>query len=459
MSDTIAALATGAVRSAIGILRLSGSQAFDVLCAVFAPASGKPLASYPAQTLVFGTLHDREGRVIDQCLATFSRAPHSYTGEDTAELQCHGSPAVLQAGLDALFAHGARQAWPGEFTRRAFLNGKLDLTQAEAVVDLIDAQTQAAARNAAGQLSGAMSRKIAAIYDKLVDLMAHFHVVLDYPDEDLDPFEVSEITGTVEDAGRELDRLLSTFRRGRQLTEGVPCAIVGKPNAGKSTLFNALLGYDRAIVTDIPGTTRDTLEETVSLGGVLLRLIDTAGLRDTDDTVERIGVERSRAALEGAELALILVDGTTLAEAGQEEADEWRALAAAVPKALLVFTKGDLLTGVPFLRQEPELPPFVGISAVTGEGMDRLEQAVADLFPPDEIREEGELLTNARQAQAAERAREALRRVGSGLASGLTPDAVLTDVEEAMTALGEITGTTLREDVTARIFERFCVGK
>ena len=459
MSDTIAALATGAVRSAIGILRLSGGQAFDVLSAVFAPASGKPLASYPAQTLVFGTLHDREGRVIDQCLATFSRAPHSYTGEDTAELQCHGSPAVLQAGLDALFAYGARQAGPGEFTRRAFLNGKLDLTQAEAVVDLIDAQTQAAARNAAGQLSGAMSRKISAIYDNLVDLMAHFHVVLDYPDEDLDPFEVSEITGTVDGAVGELDRLLSTVRRGRQLTEGVPCAIVGKPNAGKSTLFNALLGYDRAIVTDIPGTTRDTLEETVSLGGVLLRLIDTAGLRDTDDAVERIGVERSRAALEGAELALILVDGTTLMEAGQSEADEWRALAAAVPKALLVFTKGDLLPAFPFLQWDQSLPPFVGISAVTGAGMDRLEQAVADLFPPDEVLEEGELLTNARQAQAAERARESLRRVGSGLASGLTPDAVLTDVEEAMTSLGEITGTTLREDVTARIFERFCVGK
>ena len=457
MSDTIAALATGAVRSAIGILRLSGDRAFDVLTAVFSPASGKALASYPAQTLIFGNLHDREGRVIDQCLATFSRAPHSYTGEDTAELQCHGSPAVLQAGLDALFSHGARQAGPGEFTRRAFLNGKLDLTQAEAVVDLIDAQTQAAARNAAGQLSGAMSRKITAIYDQLVDLMAHFHVVLDYPDEDIDPFEVREITDTVEDAVRELNRLLSTFRRGRQLTEGVPCAIVGKPNAGKSTLFNALLGYDRAIVTNIPGTTRDTLEETVSLGGVLLRLIDTAGLRDTDDTVERIGVERSRAALEGAELALILVDSTTLRDATQADLDEWNALAASVPKALLVFTKRDAAETVPYLLGEH--PPVVGISAVTGVGMDELEQAVTALFPPGEVREDGELLTNARQAQAAERARDALLRVEDGLNSGLTPDAVLTDVEEAMAALGEITGTTLREDVTARIIERFCVGK
>ena len=457
MSDLIAAIATPLAPSAIGILRLSGPGAAQAVVGVFTPASGRPFASYPPQTLVLGTLRDREGRLIDQCLATWSRCPHSYTGEETAELQCHSSPAVLQAGLDALFSQGARQALPGEFTRRAFLNGKLDLTQAEAVIDLIDAQTQAAARNAAGQLSGAMRRKITAIYDSLVDLMAHFHVVLDYPDEDIDPFEAQEITDTVDAAVRALDQLLSTFRRGRQLTEGVPCAIVGRPNAGKSTLFNTLLGYDRAIVTDIPGTTRDTLEEKLTLGGVLLRLIDTAGLRDTEDEVERIGVERSRAALEGAELALILVDSTTLRSATQADLDEWNTLAASVPKALMVLTKQDAAEAEPHLLGVH--PPVVAVSAVTGEGLDALEEAVADLFPTDQVRENGELLTNARQAQAAERARDALRRVSGAMRTGMTPDAVLTDVEEAMAALGEITGTTLREDVTDRIFQRFCVGK
>ena len=452
--DTIAAIATGAARGAIGILRLSGEDAFDALNAVFTPASGKPLASCPPQALVYGTLHDREGRVIDQCLATYSRAPRSYTGEDTAELQCHGSPAVLQAGLDALFSQGVRQAGPGEFTRRAFLNGKLDLIQAEAVVDLIDAQTQAAARNAAGQLSGAMSRKIFAIYDKLVDLMAHFLVVLDYPDEDIDPFELEEITHTADSAAEELNRLLATFRRGHQLTQGIPCALIGRPNAGKSTLFNALLGYDRAIVTDVPGTTRDTLEETVTLGGVLLRLIDTAGLRDTEDAVERIGVERSREALERAELILVLQDSSA-PMTGEDAA--LLAEADGRAKVLRVRTKSDL-PGAPDSGCGLTLPT-VELSAKTGAGLAELEAAVAELFPLGGLSENGELLTNARQAQAAERARDALLRVSGALAAGMTPDAVLTDVEEAMTALGEITGTTLREDVTSRIFERFCVGK
>ena len=455
MSDLIAAIATGAVRSAIGILRLSGPGALEALSAVFTPAAGPALADRSPRTLIFGSLRDREGRLIDQCLATFSRAPHSYTGEDTAELQCHGSPAVLRAGLDALFAAGARQAGPGEFTRRAFLNGRMDLTQAEAVIDLIDAQTEGAARNAAGQLEGAMSRSILAVYDQLTDLMAHFHAVLDYPDEDIEPFQAREIRDTARAAGDRLEGLLSTFRRGRQLTEGVPCAIVGRPNAGKSTLFNALLGYERAIVTQVPGTTRDTLEERITLGGVLLRLTDTAGLRDTADPVERLGVARSRAALEAAELVLALVDGSSPEPDAVAEALE---LARQAPRSVLVFTKSDLRgPGLPDLP--PGAPAAVSLCAPGGQGLDRLEETVAALFPADQGRENGELLTNARQAQAVERARDALRRVEAGAASGLTPDAVLTDVEEAMSALGEVTGRNLREDVTDRIFARFCVGK
>ena len=287
MSQTIAAIATPPLPSAIGILRLSGDGAIEAAAAVFRPAGGKSLAEYESRRLVYGTLLGPDGAPIDQALATVSRAPRSYTGEDTAEFQCHGSPAVLQLGLEALLAQGVRQAGPGEFTRRAFLNGKLDLTQAEAVADLIDAETPAAVRQAAGQLSGALGRRVGAIYDGLVDLMAHFHAVLDYPDEDIDPFRADTIRAGLEEARAGLSALLATYERGRYIAGGVPCVLVGRPNAGKSSLLNALVGYDRAIVTDVPGTTRDTVEARCKLGGVVLKLIDTAGLRDRGPTGAR----------------------------------------------------------------------------------------------------------------------------------------------------------------------------
>lgn len=451
MSDTIAAIATGQVRSAIGILRLSGENAVSAVSACFTPQSGKALTDYPPNRLVLGVLRDSEGAVIDHCLATYSKAPHSYTGEDTAELQCHGSPTVLTAGLEALFQHGVRQAEPGEFTKRAFLNGQLDLIQAEAVADLIDAQTAAAARNAAGQLSRTMTRQIEAVASSLTDLLAHFHVVLDYPDEDIEPFEAREISDTLGHAADQLSRLRDTYRRGRQLTEGVPCAIVGRPNAGKSSLLNALLGYDRAIVTAIPGTTRDTVEERCVLGGVLLRLIDTAGLRETADVVEQLGVQRSRDALAQAELALVLLDGS------QPLTDEDRAileLSDSCPHRLVLINKSDL----PTVLTLPEKTASLTVSAKTGDGLESLEAAIRERFAHD-LPRQGEMLTNARQAEAVGRAAECLSGASKALEQGLTPDAVLSDVEAALAALGEVTGRSVTEDVTGRIFERFCVGK
>ena len=455
MSQTIAAIATPPAPSAIGILRLSGDGAIEVAAAVFRPAGGKSLAEYESRRLVYGTLLGPDGAPIDQALATISRAPRSYTGEDTAEFQCHGSPAVLHLGLEALFAQGVRQAGPGEFTRRAFLNGKLDLTQAEAVADLIDAETPAAVRQAAGQLSGALGRRVGAIYDGLVDLMAHFHAVLDYPDEDIDPFRAREIMEALEAARRGLEALLATWQRGRFLTRGVPCAIVGLPNAGKSSLLNALVGYERSIVTQIPGTTRDTVEERCILGGVLLRLIDTAGLRETDDPVERMGVERSRAALEEAGLVLFLSDGAV--PFTPEEEGLLREAMDHAP-TVLVRTKSDLPPApLPELRPAPAAA--VTLSVRTGEGLEDLAVAVAALFPQGEAGEAGAVLTNARQAQAAQAALEALQEARAGLDLGMTPDAVLTDVEAALERLGELTGRAVREDVVDRIFSRFCVGK
>ena len=458
MGDTIAAVATPMARGAIGILRLSGPEAVQAASAVFKPASGRPLEDYPGRRLVYGTLYDREGQPIDQVLATYTRGPGSYTGEDTAELQCHGSPAVLTLGLEALFAQGVRQAGPGEFTRRAFLNGRLDLTQAEAVADLIDAETSAAVRQAAGQLSGALGRRVSAVYDALTDLTAHFCAVLDYPDEDIDPFRAETMEQALSAAAGELSALLATYGRGRQLVQGVPCAIVGRPNAGKSSLLNALVGYDRAIVTDIPGTTRDTIEEKCRLGGVLLRLIDTAGLRDTADAVERLGVERSRAALEGAGLALVLIDphgGTT-----REDLDILEKARLAADKVIVVLTKSDLDGGEETDRSvkgEKGLP-VVSLSAKTGAGLEKLEAAVAALFPQGE-ENWGELLTNARQAEAAGRALEAVSSARSALAAGMPADAIFSDVEAALDALGALTGRSVQEDVTDRIFSFFCVGK
>lgn len=454
-TDTIAAVATGAP-GAIGILRLSGPQSIPACAALFRPVDGKPLEAHAPRTMIYGELRDARGTLIDRAVCTFSRGPASYTGEDTAELQCHGSPMVLRLGLEALFAQGARQAGPGEFTQRAFLNGRMDLAQAEAVVDLIDARSREAVHQSAGQLAGALSRRVDEIYAGLVDLMAHFHAVLDYPDEDIDPFRQEQMRGSLERAAEQLGRLLATHRRGQSLVGGLPCAIVGRPNAGKSSLLNALLGYERAIVTDVPGTTRDTVEERVRLGGVLLRLIDTAGLRQSDDPVEQLGVERSRAAMEQAALILYLCDRSV--PIGPEDTQRLEQAMACAP-TILVWNKNDL---PPADRGGTTLPPDlvqVEISASRGDGIEALERAVAEHVPAHSDGELGALLTNARQAEAANRALQAVELARQGLEAGYTPDAVLVDVESALAALGELTGRSVRQDITQRIFERFCVGK
>ena len=310
MSDTIAAIATGNVISAIGIIRLSGDDTLAVIDRVFRPSSGKAMSESPNRKLVYGALCDTDGQTLDLCLCTISRGPSSYTGEDTAELQCHGSPTVLRAGLQALFAAGARQALAGEFSKRAFLNHRMDLTQAEAVIDLIHAESAQEAKNAVGQLGGAVLRRAQGVYDTLADIASHYHAVIDYPDEDIEDFELTAYTAALTDSIAQLQRLLDTFARGSVLHSGVPSVILGRPNAGKSSLLNALLGYDRAIVTDIPGTTRDTIEERVTLGGVLLRLTDTAGLHATADPVEALGVGRALDAAGQAALAIAVFDAS-----------------------------------------------------------------------------------------------------------------------------------------------------
>ena len=453
MSQIIAAVSTGNQISAIGIIRLSGDGCIAVADKVLTLYNKGSLLDVPDRKLVMGLLHDKDGRGIDQCMAVCSRGPHSYTGEDTVEFHCHGSPAVLAAGLESLYLAGARPARRGEFTKRAFLNGKLDLTQAEAVIDLIEADTADAAANAAGQVGGVLQKKLAPVYDDLTNLCSHFHAVLDYPDEDIEDFGLEKYEGSLRRDAKTLDVLLKTYTQGRILRQGVAAAIVGKPNVGKSSLLNALAGYERVIVTEVAGTTRDTVEESVIVGSTRLRLIDTAGIHETSDRIEAMGVERSRQAVENADLVIFVCDGSQMLT---EEDRAVMELCIDRENAIALINKADLPQAV-----MPSDLPFMNIievSTKTGQGLDQLADLVDLLFagtaPCD-----GSILTNARQYDAIRRAYDAMVNAIKGLKWGQTPDAVLTDVEAAMEAMGEVTGATVREDITARIFERFCVGK
>ncbi len=453
MSHVIAAVSTGSQISAIGIIRMSGDECVQIADKVFKLKNGKPLLQAPDRKLMLGQLYDKSSRIIDQCMAVYTRGPHSYTGEDTVEFHCHGSPAVLAAGLEALYQAGAVPAKRGEFTKRAFMNGQLDLTQAEAVIDLIEADTAEAAANAAGQVGGILQKKLSPIYNNLVDLCSHFHAVLDYPDEDIEDFGLENYESALRADAKELYALLNSFGQGRILRQGVAAAIVGKPNVGKSSLLNALAGYERVIVTDIAGTTRDTVEEAVMLGSTKLRLIDTAGIRQTNDQIEAIGVERSKAEIDKADLVLFVCDGSQPLTDEDREVIE---ICCEHERAIALINKSDLKqviwpSDLPFMT-------VIKICTKTGDGLELLSNSINEMFK-NELPCDGSILTNARQFNAIRRAYEAMLSALQGLMLRLTPDAVLTDIEGAMEAMGEVTGATVREDITARIFERFCVGK
>ena len=453
--DTIAAIASTSGISAIGILRLSGTLTPAIVDALFTEHSRRKTADFSARKLYYGTLKDEKGNTLDRCLCTISHAPNSYTGEHTAEFQCHGSPALLHAVLTACFSLGARAAHPGEFTKRAFLNGKLDLIQAEAVADLIHAESIGEVQNAAGQLGGTISTQIEDIYQKLMDILAHFHAVVDYYDEDIEDFTLADYKTTIDESIHHVERLLSTCERGQMLSKGILTTIIGRPNVGKSSLLNMLLGYSRAIVTEIAGTTRDTLEERVLIGDTLLRLTDTAGLRETNDPVELIGVEKAKEAAQRAKLLLFVFDGST---AFTEEDKIIIAQNTDTAHKIAIVNKSDLPQKLDTSLLSQHFAHIITLSAKDGTGLEDLENIIPTLFTADLI-PQGEILVNPRQISALTQAKQALDTVLRDIISGITPDVVLTELEAAVSAFGELTGRVIREDVVARIFERFCVGK
>lgn len=455
MSDTIAALATPPLSGAIGIIRISGSQALPVAQTVFRLKKGKSLESAPARSLLLGNILLGDV-LLDEACAFWMVAPYSYTGETMVELHLHGGLPVLQSTLDALYQAGARPAAPGEFTKRAFLHGKISLSQAEAVMDIITAETKDAARNAAGQLAGKIGKAYFESYNQLADMLAHFYALVDYPEEDLPPAHITDMQNTLTHCHARLSGLLSTYDRGGILREGVRCAIVGKPNAGKSSLLNAILGYNRALVSPLPGTTRDMIEESVLLGGIKLRLCDSAGIRkDADGEIESEGIDRALALARDSELLMVVLDGSE-----PLGTDDRSILDLARDKHCIVLVnKSDLF---PKLEREVLEAAFLyvlPVSAKTGEGLDAVDSTLRRMYDSGAALYDGSVLTNARQADALRRTVDGIARAQDAFRAGMPPDAVLAELELSLSALGELTGRRVNEDIINKIFERFCVGK
>ena len=440
-SDTIAAIATAPGAAALAIVRASGPQAAQVVKA----ACGRERDFAPRRaTLV--KVRDARGRVLDECVATVYAAPHSFTGEAAAELCCHGGTLVVQRVLERLLECGARPAEPGEFTRRAFENGRLDLTQAEAVMDVISAGSDLALRAAQNQLQGAIGARVQAAADRLVGIAAHVEAYIDFPEEDIAPDTTAELVQGLDAISEQLRQLLSTADEGRILREGVRTAIIGAPNVGKSSLLNLLLGYDRAIVSPTAGTTRDTIEESVAVGGLRLRLIDTAGLHESADALERAGMERSRRALAEADLILEVHD----ASLPRPQAEP----VSTTAKRITLLNKCDL----------PEHADWSGaeglrISCATGKGRAELERAIADLFLQDARERDSLAAINTRHRYALQQALDAIARARASLEAAESPELTDVDLREALDALGAITGRIDTEDILSRVFSTFCLGK
>lgn len=461
IDDTIAAISTPLGKGAIAVIRVSGPDAAAIAGKVFRPVSG-PLVNLTPRHASYGRFI-ADGKVIDDGIAVLYRAPNSFTGQDVVELSCHGGVLVTRCILEQLLAAGARPAEAGEFTRRAFVLGKLDLSQAEAIALTLEAKNRGTLAIGAAQREGILSGKIREIFDEITGIIAAVYVFIDFPDELLSDVSPEELKTRLTSIAGKLRALRSSYTTGRALTEGIPTAICGKPNSGKSSLLNRLLGTDRAIVTDIAGTTRDTIEETAVVGDVTLRLCDTAGIRETDDKVEKIGISRAVSAGETAELILAVFDGSANLDTDDEKilelVSEWK---SSGKKIIAVINKADL--GIKInaidIKSKVAFDSVAEVSSVTGEGFDMLTEIISSFYIDGSLDFGSDaIITGARQYAAVD---GALQRVENALASleiGMSPDMVGLDLEEALTKLGELDGRSVSEEVVDNIFHNFCVGK
>ena len=453
-NTTIAAISTAQGEGGIGVIRISGENAISVADRVFQNIRSKPLSEMKGYTAAYGRIV-ADGEAIDEAVALVFRAPHSYTGEDVVELSCHGGLFITKLVLRAVLDAGAVPAQAGEFTKRAFLNGKLDLTEAEAVMDIISAKNRSAARAALSVREGALSRRIDAVKERLLSLAAHLSAWADYPEEDIADVTDEQIFSACDAAEAELSDLLATYDSGQAIKQGIDAVIAGRPNVGKSTLMNLLSGSEKSIVTEIPGTTRDVVEDTVVAGDVILRLSDTAGLRDTDDTVERIGVDRAKQRLAQCGLLLAVFDNSR----ALEDFDFHLLEAAENVPTVAVINKTDLPSQLDISKITNSIDKIVYISAATGEGKEELISAIAQLAGTAELNPSEGILSNERQRADASAALNAVREAKAALKSGMTYDAVTVTVEDAITALLEMTGEKTGDEVIDRVFHTFCVGK
>mgnify|MGYP005907414221 FL=1 len=456
MSDlsAIAAISTPLGTGGVGIIRISGKKATEIADRIFVSVNGKKLSSSKGYRAYFGRIFDGE-TAVDEVVCLVFRAPHSYTGEDVVEINCHGGVVLLKKILRLVLQNGAQAAAPGEFTKRAFLNGKLDLSEAESVMTLISAQGEQGANAAFNQLEGSLSRKIEKINSSLLSLAAHIAAWVDYPDDEIEELGNNELYSTIYNAYLELCALLSNFDSGMAVTNGVEAAIVGKPNVGKSTLMNLLTGYDRSIVTEIEGTTRDVVEETVNLNGCILRISDTAGMRETGDIVEKLGVERSRKKLERAAVVFAVFDlSKPLSDEDKELIDECKD-----KNVIPIINKTDLepRLDVDYIKNKLGSPLF--ISAKSGDGYNELCDRVAELIGTKNFDTTSAMLVNERQRICCQKASDALKDALEALNLGLTPDAIGVCIDDAIAALLELTGQKASEAVVDEVFKQFCVGK
>lgn len=457
--DTIAAVSSAVAESGIGIIRISGPDAFTVIDRIYRSKSGKKrLSEEKSHTIHYGFIVNGE-EIIDEVLVMIMRAPRTYTAEDTVEINCHGGIYAMKQTLETVIRHGARPAEPGEFTKRAFLNGRIDLSQAEAVMDVIQSKNEYALKSSVSQLKGSVKAAVGEMREKILYHIAKIEAALDDPEHmSLDGY-TEELLPEIREIHRKVCRLIDTADDGRILTEGIQTVIAGKPNAGKSSLMNMLMGEERAIVTDIAGTTRDILEETINVRGITLRVTDTAGIRDTDDVVEKIGVGRAKEKMQEADLILYVADSSGRLDENDREIMEM----LKGRKAIILLNKSDLpsVTTEQMLREQTEdAYPIVSVSAKTGAGMDQLEELLREMFYQGRLSFNNEIcITNMRQKTLLQEAADSLKRAIESAEADMPEDFLSIDLRSAYEALGGITGETLGEDIVNEIFGRFCMGK